>query len=318
MKHFVLVTVTLCAAVSAQNRFQQEALLIRGDDLSRVWVGDADDKQFLYYETEQGVDSKTMRISQPDAIWLMEPDAYAEALESYQGRKYEEAAKQFAKVRQDFIKLRELPNNYSSLAAFYEMEALRQSGKLDELKSKLVKFTPDDRATLTREFQKRQLEMYPMWEAIQEKAWARVEAIANEWLGKDLPGFQRAQAAYGLGLSLDGQDRTEEALDAYHAALVADTAASERIASEAALNALRLYSDDEQVQLAIRLHGTEDEDKNTLGARRLSEAGAVASLYELTLGAGQKLPAKFQELVKYTPSPMAVSKPELEKSAEKE
>lgn len=294
------------APLHGQQRFQQEALLLEGpSEISRVWIGDSSDTEFLFYETEQGVDSKTMRISKPDSIFLMEPDAYTEAVEAFQGEDYEAALEQFGKIRDQYLKLRELPGNHSSSAAYHRLESLRNLGRLDDLMKELESFAPSDRETLRRPHQLVQLELYALWDAIREKSWARVQTIAEDWMGRDLPGYQRAQVAYGLGLALESQNKPLEAIDAYNSAMVADTGTSERLTSESALNALRLYLENDEVKLAMKLHDTADEDPNSFGAQLLGEAGALATLYELTLGGGKSLPEELKVLLKHAPAPSA-------------
>jgi len=289
-------------AIQAQERFQQEAYIITGGgEAEQVWIADSNKIEFLYFETEQGVDPKKMRIAQPEAIWLIEPPAYTEAMELFQGRKYEEALKKFQEVRETYRKLLELPDNHSSLSAFYAMECLRHLGRLDDLAKAEESFLPDDRNSLTRPYHQSQLEFFTMWMAVRAKDWSRLEIIAREYLAKNIPGYQRAQAGYCLGLALEGLKRPIEAINAYNIAMTADTGASEVITADAALNALRLYTEDKDVQLAIKFHGTPDEDPNFVGALRLKEAASLASLFELTLGGGKALPANFKDLLKYLP-----------------
>ncbi|MCU0795693.1 MAG: hypothetical protein MUF31_07120 [Akkermansiaceae bacterium] len=301
---FPLLTLSLLAlpAAQGQERFQQEAYIMNdAGEGEQVWIADSNKTEFLYFETEQGVDSKKMRISEPKAIWLIEPAAYTEAMELYQGRKYEEALKKFEEVREAYKKLLELPDNHSSLAAFHAMECLRQLGRLDDLAKAQETFLPDDRNSLTRPYHQSQLEFYTMWEAVRSKDWSRLEIVAKDYLAKKIPGYQRAQAGYCLGLALEGQQRAIEAINAYNIAMTADTGASEVITSDAALNALRLYLADADVKLAIKLHGTPDEEPNSIGALRLKEAASLASLFELTLGGGKPLPSEFKDLLKYLP-----------------
>lgn len=305
MKSLILTTlaalVVTAPAVRAQ-RFQQEALLIFNErEFLRVWIADATKAQIGYFETERGVDSKSMAISKPQAIWLIEPPEYTEAMELFQGRKYAEARDKFATVRETYSKLQELPDNHSSLAAFHEMECLRKLGDLDGLKKAQETFLPVDRSSLTRKHHLDQLELYTLWEAVRVKEWSRLELLAKEWLTKNIPGYQRAQVGYCLGLALEGLDRPIEAINAYNIGMTADTGASEVITAESARNAMRLYLADEGVQLAIRLHGTPDEDPQSAGTLRLLEGAALASLYELTLGGGQPLPEEGRKLLEYLP-----------------
>lgn len=291
------------ATASAQEgRFQQEALLIDGpSEFRQVWIADANKTHFLYYDTERGVDTVKKLISAVGSIWLMEPASYTEAMEFYQGRKYEDARAKFAEVREKYKKLQTLPNNHSSLAAYYELECLRKMEKLEELKEVQDKFLPVDRDSLTRPHQLVQMELYTLWDAVRTKDWARLEILAKEKLEQKMTGGQRAQVGYMLGLALEGQNKGMEAVNAYNIGMTADTGASEVITAKSALNALRLYKDDELVQQAIRLHGTPDEDDQSSGALRLEEAASLAALFELTLGGGQALPADYKTLLQYLP-----------------
>ncbi|MCH7228901.1 hypothetical protein [Haloferula sp. A504] len=297
-----LAAVLVAAPAAHAQRFQQEAMLMMSEtEFERVWIADATTTQIGYFETERGVDSKAMPISKPQAIWLIEPPEYNEAMELYQGRKYSEAREKFATVREKFSRLVELPDNHSSLAAFYEMECLRKLGDLDGLKAAREKFLPVDRQSLTRRHHLDQLELYILWEAVRVKEWSRLVLLGQEWLEKDIPGYQRAQVGYCLGLALEGEEKPIEAINAYNIGMTADTGASERITAEAARNAMRLYLDDESVKLAIKLHGTPDEDPQSAGALRLIEGASLASLYNLTLGGGTPLPEAGKKLIEYLP-----------------
>lgn len=297
-----LAAVLVAVPAAHAQRFQQEAMLMMSEaDFVRVWIADATSTQIGYYDTERGVDSKAMPIGKPQAIWLMEPPEYNEAMELYQGRKYAEAREKFAVVRGKFSKLVELPDNHSALAAFFEMECLRKLGDLDGLKAAQDKFLPVDRQSLTRKHQLDQIELYTLWEAVRVKEWSRLVLLAREWLEKDIPGYQRAQVGYCLGLALEGEEMPIEAINAYNIGMTADTGASERITGESARNAMRLYLDDDSVRLAIKLHGTPDEDPQSAGALRLIEGASLASLYKVTLGGGEPLSEAGKKLIEYLP-----------------
>lgn len=305
MKAFTVSALALLMALPAARaqgqRFQQEAyLVIDANTAQRVWIGDANKTEFLYFETEQGVSSQKMRNSKPQAIWLMEPAAYTEAVELFQGRKYEEALAKFREVRETYKKLIELPDNHSSLAAFYEMECLRKLQRLDDLAKAQESFLPDDRDSLTRPHQLTQLELYAMWDAVRTKDWSRLETICNGRLEDNkLPGYQRAQIGYCLGLALEGQDKPLDAINAFNIAMTADSGASEVVTRDAALRSLRLYAADEELQRAMKLHGTDREKAGSTGARRLGQAAALADLFQLSLGDGMALPAEFEALLKF-------------------
>lgn len=298
-----LLTLT---GLHAQDRFQQEAYLIfDASDVRRVWIGDADDKRILYYETERGVDSKTMRSIEAQAIWLVEPPELKSAMESYQDRAYEQALAAFTKLREEYLKLREIKGNVSARAALYEMECLRKLGRYDELLAKLETFTPDDRGSLTREHELGQIDLYVLYDAITKEQWERLEGLARERVDQPLPGYQKVQVGYALGLALEKQEKPMESLEAYNLAMTADTGASEVLTAEAALGGLRVLNGEPSVKEAIERAGTEAEDPDSPGARRLAEAGALARLFELTLGNGRDLPSEFRPLLEFAPEPPA-------------
>lgn len=312
-----LVAAVFASSSAMAQRFQQEALLIFEDNkFEKIWIADANKAKFLYFTTVNGIDKSTMLISKPVSIWLMEPAGYTEAMELYQGRKYEEARSKFAEVREEYIKLRTMPDNHSALAAFYEMECLRKLGKLDDLAKAQELFVPDDRNSMTRANQLAQMELYTLWEAARTKDWSRLELLCIEKLDTKMSGYQRAQVGYCLGLALEGQQKVIPAINAYNIAMTADTGTSERLTQMATENALRLYGTDPAVQQAIRLYGTPDEEPNSLGSQRLAEAASLAALYEMTLGGGKPLAAEAKDLLKYLPD--APAKPKAAPAEKKE
>jgi hypothetical protein len=317
---FAVTLAALAAPLVAQERFQQEALLIYDDaKFERVWILSAGKNAIRYVDQERSVSPKQKRISEMEAIWLMEPAEYTEAMELYQGRNYEEARGKFAAVRARCEPLQSLPDNHSSLAALYEMECLRKLNRLDDLEKAQETFLPVDRESLTRDHHKSQLELYSMWDAVRTKEWPRLELICVDKLGQEMPGYQRAQVGYCLGLALEGQDKSIPAINAYNIAMTADTGASEILTRKSALNALRLYAADDGVKLAIELHGTPDENPQSSGAARLAEAASLASLYELTLGGDNPLPTEYQEFLKYlAETPDAPAPEEKEEAKEDE
>ena len=313
---YLALPVFAISAAQAQQAQQAEAfLLFEEGDIERVWIVAATTTQIRYKGTEQAVDTDDAKIDEFQSIYILEPPSLSEAIELYQARKYTEAKDKLAAVKMAFKGIEELPDNPSTTAAYLELECLRKSGDLDGLAKALETF---DKAGLTREFQLRQLDLYSMWDAVRTKDWGRLENICKERLKERMPGFQRAQIGYCLGLALDSQDKLIPAINAYNIAMTADTGASEDITRTAALNALRLYKKDPEVQTAIKLWGTPDENPNSSGHQRLLESAAVAELYELSLGGGTPLAPEFKELLKYAPKKEAAAAVEKPEPAKKE
>ena len=309
---FALLPVLAAGTLGAQQPFQAEAFLVyEQGEIERVWLTAATATAIRYRDTEVAVDTKDAKIDDIQSIYILEPPALTEAIDLFQGRKYAEAKEKLAAVAATYKPIEELPDNPSTAAAYLHLECLRRSGDLEGLAKALETF---DKAGLTREHQLRQLELYAMWDAVRGKDWPRLESIAKERLKERMPGYQRVQVGYCLGLALDSQDKIIPAINAYNIALTADTGASEDLTRTAAANALRLYLKDPGVQTAIKLWGSKDENPNTSGHQMLVEAGALAGLYELSLGGGTPLPAEAKDLLKYKPqaAPKAEAAPKPE------
>lgn len=316
LPYLALPVFALTPAYSQQAQQAEAFLIFEEGDVERVWITAASGVAIRYKETEQAVDTQDAKIDEFQSIYILEPASLSEALELYQGRKYAEAKEKFAAVKTAFKAIEELPDNPSTTAAYLELECLRKLGDFDGLAKALETF---DKAGLTREFQLRQIDLYAMWDAVRTKDWGRLENICAERLKERMPGFQRVQVGYCLGLALDSQDKIIPAINAYNIAMTADTGASEDLARIAAENSLRLYKKDPEVQTAIKLWGTPDEVVGSSGHQRLLEAAALAELYELSLGGGQPLPADFKDLLKYAKKEEdAAPAPEKEEPEKKE
>lgn len=291
----LLSLLLLATAASAQQ--PAEAFLIDAAGGSeRVWITAANGGNIHFQKEEQASDSTVTAISEIASIYLLEPPALTEALELFQARQYAAAKTKFAAVKTAYHALAPLPDNPAALAGFFEMECLRKTGDFAGLAKALEAF---DKTGLTRRHQLRQLDLYALWDAVRLKDWPRLQELAAARLKERLPGGQRAQAAWCLGLAHESQGRATEAIEAYQIALTADGGVSEDLTRDAALRVMRLYQKDPDVQAAMKRWGTPAADPQSRGHRRLLEAVAVADLFELSLGAGTPLPAEQKELLKF-------------------
>lgn len=261
-----------------------EAILIRPDGgSSRAFIVTATSASLRYREEKDAAEIKDIKLSDLKSVHLIEPPALAAAIDLFQGRRYQEAKTAFAAIRENYQPVITLPGNPATLAAFYRLECLRKLGDLEGLAEALRKF---DKDPLVRENQLRQLEIYLFWDAVRTKNWPRLIALAKDREKQRLPGYQRVQIAWCHALALEATGEIREALDAYNTALTADAGASEEIARNAALAILRIHLADPAVKEALKQPGSQ----NPL----LLEARAVASLFELSLGAGDPLPENFR------------------------
>jgi hypothetical protein len=299
MKHLILSLLLPALSISAFSQaFEAEAIISKPDDggTFRAWILAASKTKIRYKTTKVSTDFVDASTSDFATVFLVEPPDYAAATDLYEGRKYKEAREAFAAVKERCKPIAVMPDNFHTLAAFHEMECLRHLGDYEGLAAALKTFIKDP---LTRENQLRQLDLYTMWDAVRALAWDRVLIIASERDQEALPGYQRAQVAYCKGLALDNLERGREALIEYSVAMTADSGASEIITQQAGVKALGVYHKDPEVKVAIQNWGTKDENKNSPGYTRLTEAAALAVFYEKHLSLGKALPAELKALGKY-------------------
>ena len=292
-----LLIPVLSAQAFSQNAFQAEVILAKenGENF-QAWILAATASDIRYKTTAVSTDFQDAKLTAFSTIFLKEPPEFSEAMDLYEGRKYKEAQAKFAEVKDRFKPIAGLKDNHHTLAAFYEMESMRKQGDLEGLANALKSFI---KAPLSRDYHLRQLDLYVLWDAVRTESWERVLPIAAERDEESLPGDQRAQVAYATGLALENLKRPAEALIAFNVAITADAGASEEIAQDAALAALRVYFADEEVQIAIGLWGTEDENKNAGGYTRLTEAAALAAFYDKFLKVGKPLPDNLKKFLEY-------------------
>jgi hypothetical protein len=270
-----------------------EALLVAPDGTSQSIRLVSATKDSITYQND-GNSPIELKLSKGQSIYLIEPQEFSAAMDLYEARKYNEAKPKFAAVKERGQAIRDLSDSYASLAAFYELECLRQSGDLEGLAAALQHFK---HGPLTREHQLRQLELYVLWDAVRTKSWERLESLARERIHLRLSGDQRAQIAYCHGLALEGRLRPDEALLAYHTALTADAGASEVVARLAALRILAIHREDPAVRAALA--AKPGQTQSTAARAALVEAAAVARLFESSLGSGTPLPNEFNEFLKF-------------------
>ncbi|MGJ8632733.1 MAG: hypothetical protein ACSHX7_02350 [Luteolibacter sp.] len=294
---FTLLLPFLSIGSHAQDAFQAPAIL-SNDELGtfRAWIIATTKTGIRYKTTEISTTSTDGKLRDFTTVYLLETPEFGEAKSLFDGRNYKAAQAKFAEIKERDKPVATLKGNFHTLAAFYEMECMRKLGDYEGLKEALADF---NKSKLTREDQLRQLELYVMWEAVRTESWDRILTITAERDGGDLPGYQRAQVAFCKALALDKLKRTEEAFVEYGVALAADSGASEELAQQSALNMLRIYNGNPDVQAAISLWGTEGENKKSRGYATLVNAGKLAKFYELSLGNGVPLPDDLKALAKY-------------------
>ncbi len=289
-----LLAITATAAAEDPSWLLPGHLLEKDGTHRRIWLLSATGNSIRYHATPDSKEVTERPTSDGTAVILDEPPEFGVAMTFYLSRKFAEAGVKFREVRQRYQPLAELKDNPSTLAAFYETECLRKSGDLEGLATARMALS---KAPLTRESQLRQLELAELWEAVRLQKWERVETLAGGWEKTLLPGDQRAQVAFCQGLAHEALGRSEEALVSYQIALTADAGASEEVVRPAALRILAIHQADGEVQEALKLRGTKDEDKKSPAVVKLAEAAAVARLFQLSLGGEMRLPPEYEKFL---------------------
>ena len=239
-----------------------------------------------------------------EAIYFYEPQIFTEAMNLYRAKNYGEAKVKFAECEVSFKSVDSLPDNYATLAGFYKMECSRKSGDLEALSSELEKYRKDG---LTRDNHHLQLEVYAFWEAVRLKDWARLDRLATgtSWQDRKVPSELRVQIEYCHALALDelakeDPSRWGAAINAYNRVLSADATASIDLVLKAANNLMRIYAEDEGVQLAMKNWNKESEGVFNAGAQKLMEANTLAQFYkQVGFHEIQPLTADFDKFLKY-------------------
>ena len=273
-------------------------LAVKGEQIP-AFINDANDKAIQYTEQKASLLNKQIALTSIDSIYFMEPASFKEAMELFQGRDYAKAKEKFVEAKEENKMVDQIPGNYSSLAGYYEMECARLMMDLETLNQL---FGGYDSKHLLNETHLTQLDLYKYWEAVRTESWARLLAIAASERERKLPGSQRAQIAYCTGLALERSGKSTDALSAYNEAFTADFAGSQEISRAATLNCFRVISENENVQIARELFGTDDYAPNSQGAALLIEAAALVTFWDRALGAGEPLPDKLRAFSKYEKS----------------
>lgn len=294
---FAAAFVLAAPLAQAQAPFHNDAVLIlEGGGIQRVWITQASAAAVRYRETEVATVTRDRPRSEIQSVVLLEAADFRAALDLYQAGDFAAALGAFRDVKERHRPLEALPGNHSSLAAFFEMESLRQLrdfAPFADLRPRL------NAERLLHDHHRAQLELYPLWEAYHAEDWRRTESIARQDLEKQLAPEHRVQAAYCHGMALIGLDRKEDALQSFQIALVADSVASRDLARRSALAILSIHAGNPAVEAAKARWGTPEDSATDPGRSALVEAGAVAHFYRTFLADGEAPPSEVMAFVEY-------------------
>lgn len=304
MKRFLLTLLIPALAISASaQQGERPPFAIRAAfmpaDGARPFVGAvvaANATQIEFREPITAEETVVAAMRDFSLIFFLEPAEYVEAMDLYEAGKYDEAKGKFKKYKDQTKVVANLPGNYHVLAAFQELECMRQLGQFKELTEALATFP---KAQLTREYQLRQLELYVLWDAINSEAWERALTVATEREKQKMPDSQLVQVYYCKALALQKLNRPDEAGVAYDMVITADAGSSTALVTKAALAKLDIYSKNADVKEAMANWGTDQEKKGSVGYTKLLEAGALARLYEAYYAHIKELPIEYKKFMDF-------------------
>lgn len=318
-----LIAVSVIGA-SAQDEVKRKlavASLTMDGSTKRVYVMDITKGSIKYILGEMLGLSRAATMDKPkvskvsrlklDNLYVFEPKNYTEAMNLYKARKYKEAIVKFDEVVEANSMTALLENNYATLSEFYQIECCRRLLDIAGMKERMAKFKS---APLTRQNQIAQLELFPLWEAVLNEDWARLDGLCQQWTKRRLPVSHRAQVEFCHGKALAGLKQLKPALNAYSRAMTADFTLSHEIVNQAALNALELYTTVEGIQHEMDHWGKPTGNPTSDAYQYLGEAYGLAAVYEKAdFGGGTSLPAKYKKFLKFQPPHLAKAAKEAEK-----
>ncbi len=299
MNTLTTTLLVLCAGAGsllAQQKEKVQALLTINGKITSAYIADGNSETIRFTDDKKSVNYKDVRISSLETVYFLEPADYTEAMGLYRSRDYTAARTKFAEVAEHYEFLQTIPGNFSTLGAFYQMECCRKLEDLDTLMKLRENFLAEP---LLRETDKQQVETYKYWDAVREKSWKRLVQFGESEKDSQVTGSLRAQMSYCIGRAYEGLQETRNALTAYNGGFVSDFAASEVVARNSARNSLRLLKNDKDVQQAIKLFGTKNDEPGSEGSQLLKEGVALAKLWDVALGGGEKLPSEYKMFLEY-------------------
>lgn len=237
--------------------------------------------------------------SEPQSRPFSHTRGFSAAVDLFEGRKYVEARSAFAGIKSRSKSGNPPQHEIAALAGFYESECCRKLGDLEGM-AEVVKSMEKVSSLGNQGLE--QLEIDGLWDEVRAKNWPKVDQMATERMKENLPGDLRAQVAYCHGLALRSLGRQTEALNSHNIVITADSGSSEDVARQAALQVMAILKGDAEVEAAM--NESDPEKRKTFpGNLKLQEAAAMASLFELSLGAGQPLLGDFRNFLRFKAVP---------------
>lgn len=313
---FSLAAVLTTTSASFAQKTQLDAFITKANGKllknGPVYVEKIVGGQLWYREKPNAVDIKPVKIATLKSVYLSRPQDFVDAVEQFENRNYEAALTAFRAVKEKYNKFSDIDNSLPALSGLYELDCLRKLKQYDKLSAAEKVFAKGK--YLTRESHKKQLEIYKLWTASRDKDNFPliIKQYETKWMKIKLPNYLRAQIEFVYGIALEGVGKNSAALIAYSKATNADFSGSEVLSVEAMYAMFELLEKDEDAKAVRKLWDRNKKEDmklklNTVGYRRLLEAGAMVRIHDKlglsgldSIGKSISLPDKFNQYKKYT------------------
>ncbi len=299
-------TLLMSLLLSSHAEPARAVITMVGDGSKEVYINAASDKGLAYLETPSSTSPVQIARSKVDSIFFYRPSTFHNGLEAYNDGKFSVAAAAFEECKKTYDKIKKLPQNYGTLAAFYELECARRERRFDDLDKLLNAFRPD---ALVNENQLAQLQIYPFWQAYAKKDWKRLNKMITQWGDKKLPGYQRAQVAFCYGMALKETGEVQAAKDQFNKVLVLSEYKEMELVIDAGEQLIELTLSDQKIQDCLASQGKSDADTTSFAYLKLLEAASIARFWD-TCESGKAFPSKYKKLLSIKrPAPVAAPEP---------
>lgn len=274
-----------------------------------IYVIGGNDRGLKYKTTP--VDQSENTVAMADVrYFFIEPLEFRAAFDKYNNRQYAEALKGFKAVQDTYKYVRDIPNNYSTIAEFYAYECERRLMNIAALAqldaAHMKKILPWDSVST-------QLSINELWKLSEKKDWAALQTEAGKLQKRGTAKLTRAQLAqinYLQGCAYLGQNKLREALDAFGLAMLVDSTNSMEITREAILKSMEIYAADPAVKEFLK-------DNFTAGKKSLpqyvQEGAALMYMWKNILQISPNMPKQYERFLTFYKEP---AKPEAAQPAE--
>ena len=275
-----------------------------------LYVTGANQSVVQYKETAEQTGSTSLPMSQIKFFYMLEPEAFLSAKESYQNEQFREARAKFPTVKSRLAPIMGLEDGYFQAAALLEIDSalsLLDWGAVKELTASFPKQSP-----LTSEM-KLDMEIYGLFGKLADKAYDQIISSSKSLLERNkdkLTLDQRARIHFLMGTALAEKNQGTEALDHLAFSIVGAHGGNRELAAAAIQKSLELYEKNPKVD-ALRQRfnmGEVSAISPVSNPQEIKEAAALVYLFKNVLFPDRVLNPKFDWMLKAYVAPAVAAK----------